>query len=215
MARGDPVFTKFDNAVRHSRKVHQLRPDERWVYVVLNMLCTELRQDVLLGEHSQPACGTAEAHVSLSYLAAEAHVDVRIALRSLRHMAEVRVIELTNKWSVFVYDVRDRHNKLRWKTRPIWPPNGETLIPQTRPENASLQRSENRDIYPESECTTGPAVDRLPNRRISRQGEAGEETTKGPLAPIVEDVLQMLGVPTCADTRVRAREDDNHKEARE
>jgi hypothetical protein len=117
VARGDPVFTKFDNASRHSHKLQALQPEERWVYAALNMVCTEELQDVLLS-----------TKYGLKYVAREANVNVRIAKRALLHMAHVRLIELTDKWSVFVYDVRERHRRLRFKERPIWPPNGETLV---------------------------------------------------------------------------------------
>lgn len=164
MARGDPVFTKFDNAVRHSRKIHKLRPDERWPYAVLNMLCTEQRQDVLLGGSYGP-----------SYVAREADVDRRVALRSLLHMAHVQLIELTDKWSVYVYDVRERHSKLMWKKRPIWPPNGETLIPHMGFENAPLQRSEIRD----QSISTDPDTEIVTQRRSQPEpGPAGAVDVK-------------------------------------
>ena len=165
MARGDPVFTKFDNAIRHSRKIHQLLPDERWVYTALNTICTEERQDALLS----PSYG-------LSYVVAETDVDIRIARRSLLHMAQIRLIELTDKWSILVYDVRNRHRKLVWKTRPIWPPNGETLIPHTGnmiSPNGAISEIRDQSI------TTDPDTEIVTQRRSQPEpGPAGAVDVK-------------------------------------
>jgi hypothetical protein len=152
VARGDPVFTKFDNAVRHSKKLHKLKPDERHVYWMLNIICTEERRDVLLGGSYGP-----------SYVAREADVDRRIALRALRHMAQVRLIELTDKWSIFVYDVRDRHRKLPFHERPIWPPNGETLLPYSIPRSAPYP-VDIRDQRSEEDISTDPDTEIVTQR---------------------------------------------------
>jgi hypothetical protein len=176
MARGDPVFTKFDNNIRRSRKVLALLPDERWVYMALNTICVDELQDVLLA-----------ANYGVYYVAIEAKINIRIAKRALLHMANVRLIELTDKWSVFVYDVRDRHRKLVWKTRPIWVPNGETLLTHMGPKwvETSEIRDQNKNLSPDSDTE-------IVTQRSKSEGAPDDGQTARPNPELIPDVKRLL-----------------------